>query len=143
MLSFVRFDIFATVFHTSCGKIFSFGLYILNNIFLRFSEFAMLDKNEHPFSNKYGATAEAVLTDYLSTDDIVETSMDELVAFINSKRHGRISNPEKTTYLLQKATQDSYRLDKCLYEPLTISISCSVNCINAFKKELKAINDAI
>ncbi len=31
--------------------------YILNNIFLKFSEFAMLNNDEHPFSNKYGATA--------------------------------------------------------------------------------------
>lgn len=117
--------------------------YMLNNIFLKFSQFALLDKEEHPFSNKYGATAEAILTDYLSTEDIVNASIDELVAFISSKSRGRIADPEQTTYLLQKAARDSYRLDKCLYEPLTISIACSFNCISAFKKELKAINDAI
>ncbi len=117
--------------------------YMLNNIFLKFSEFAMLNKDEHPFSDKYGATAEAVLTDYLSTEDIVDASVDELVAFISSKSRGRIADPEQTTYLLQKAAQDSYRLDKCLYEPLTVSIGCSFNCISAFEKELKAINGAI
>ena len=42
--------------------------YLLNNIFLKFSEFAMLDKQRHPFSDKYGATAQAVLTEYLSTE---------------------------------------------------------------------------
>ena len=117
--------------------------YMLNNIFLKFSEFAMLKKDEHPFSDKYGATAEAVLTDYLSTEDIVDASVDELVAFISSKSRGRIADPEQTTYLLQKAAQDSYRLDQCLYEPLTVSIGCSFNCISAFEKELKAINAAI
>jgi len=117
--------------------------YMLNNIFLKFSEFAMLNKGEHPFSDKYGATAEAVLTDYLSTEDIVDASVDELVAFISSKSRGRIADPEQTTYLLQKAAQDSYRLDQCLYEPLTVSIGCSFNCISAFEKELKAINAAI
>lgn len=30
---------------------------MLNNIFLKFSEFAMLNKGEHPFSDKYGTTA--------------------------------------------------------------------------------------
>lgn len=117
--------------------------YMLNNIFLKFSEFAMLNKEEHPFSDKYGATAEAVLTEYLSTEAIVNASVDELVAFISSKSRGRISDPEQTTYLLQKAATNSYRLDKCLYEPLTVSIGCSFNCINAFEKELKAIDDAI
>ena len=117
--------------------------YLLDNIFLKFSEFAMLNKGEHPFSDKYGATAEAVLTDYLSTEYIVDASVDELVAFISSKSRGRIADPEQTTYLLQKAAQDSYRLDQCLYEPLTVSIGCSFNCISAFEKELKAINAAI
>ncbi|NBH15866.1 IS110 family transposase, partial [Lachnospiraceae bacterium] len=45
--------------------------------------------------------------------------------------------------LLQQAAKRSYRLDKSLYEPLTASISCSFNCIRAFQKELKAIDDAI
>ncbi len=116
---------------------------MLNSIFLKFSEFAMLGKDEHPFSDKYGATAEAVLTDYLSTEDIVDASVDDLAAFISSKSRGRISDPGQTAYLLQKAAQDSCRLDKCLYEPLTVSIGCSFNCISAFEKELKAINGAI
>ena len=98
---------------------------MLNSIFLKFSEFAMLGKDEHPFSDKYGATAEAVLTEYLSTEDIVDASVDDLVAFISSKSRGRISDPGQTAYLLQKAAQDSCRLDKCLYEPLTVSIGCS------------------
>ena len=117
--------------------------YMLNNIFLKFSEFVMLGKEEHPFSNKYGATAEAVLTDYLSTEAVVNASVDELIAFISSKSRGRTADPVQTTYLLQKAAKDSYRLDKCLYEPLTVSIGCSFNCIGAFEKELKAIDDAI
>lgn len=117
--------------------------YMLNNIFLKFSEFAMLGKDKHPFSNKYGATAEAVLTDFLSTEAIVNTPVEELIAFISSRSHGRISDPKQTAYLLQKAANASYRLDKCLYEPLTVSIGCSFNCISAFEKELKAIDDAI
>ncbi|MBT9779914.1 IS110 family transposase, partial [Clostridium sp. MCC353] len=67
--------------------------YMLNNIFLKFSEFAMLGKDKHPFSNKYGATAEAVLTDFLSTEAIVNTPVEELIAFISSRSHGRISDP--------------------------------------------------
>jgi hypothetical protein len=117
--------------------------YLLNNIFLKFSEFAMLNKEEHPFSNKYGATAEAILTEYLSTEDLVNTSIEDLVNFVSTKSRGRISNPVETAELLKLAARNSYRLDKCLYEPLTISISCSFNCIKAFEKELKAIEDAI
>ena len=41
------------------------------------------------------------------------------------------------------AARNSYRLDKCLYEPLTISIASSFNCISSFEKELKVIDKAI
>lgn len=117
--------------------------YMLNNIFLKFSEYALLRNGEHPFSNKYGATAEAILTEYTTNDDIVTSSIEELVAFINSKSRGRIADPQETAKIVQAAARNSYRLDKCLYEPLTISIASSFNCISSFEKELKAIDKAI
>lgn len=118
-------------------------VYMLNNIFLKFSEFAFLQKDEHPFSNKYCATAEAILTEFTTTEQIVNTPIEELVELITARSHGRIINPMNTAELLQKAARDSYRLDKCLYEPLTTSIACSFNCIRAFEKELKALDIAI
>lgn len=117
--------------------------YLLNNVFLKFSEFAMLKNEEHPFSNKYGATAEAILTEFMTNEDLINSSTEELIEFINTKSRGRISDPDETATLLQTAARNSYRLDKCLYEPLTVSISSSFNCISAFEKELKAIDDAI
>ncbi len=110
--------------------------YLLNNIFLKFSEFAMLKNEEHPFSNKYGATAKAILTDFMTNEELINADTDELIDFIKSKSKNRISFPNKTAELLQKAARDSYRLDKCLYEPITITISSSFNCIKAFEKEL-------
>lgn len=113
--------------------------YMLNNIFLKFSQFAMPGKEEHPFSNKYGAAAEAVLTDCLSTEAIVNASVDELIAFISSKSRGRISDPEQTAYLLQKAAKDSYRLDKCLYEPLTVSVGVLLTASVHSKRSLRPL----
>ena len=117
--------------------------YMLNNIFLKFSEYALLRDGEHPFSNKYSATAEAVLTEFTTNEDIVNSSIEDLVAFINTKSRGRIADPEETAKIVQAAARNSYRLDKCLYEPLTISIASSFNCISSFEKELKAIDKAI
>ena len=116
---------------------------MLNNIYLKFSEYALLRNWEHPFSNKFGATAEAVLTEYTTNEDIVNSSIEELVGFINSKSKGRIADPEETAKIIQAAARNPYRLDKCLYEPLTISIASSFNCISSFEKELKAIDKAI
>jgi transposase len=117
--------------------------YMLSNVFLKFSEFALLQGNEHPFSDKYGATASSILTQFLSSEDIANASIEDLVDFVSTKSRKRISNPQITAEILQQAARNSYRLDKCLYEPLTTSIACSFNCIQAFEKELKAINKAI
>lgn len=117
--------------------------YMLSNIFLKFSELSILDDDKQPFSNNYGATASAVLTDFLSTEDIVNMSLDALIAYICKKGKNRFVNPEHTASLLQQAARNSYRLDKCLYEPLTISIASSFNLISAYEAEMKAINKAI
>ncbi|CAB1244500.1 IS110 family transposase [Clostridium sp. WLY-B-L2] len=117
--------------------------YMLSNVFLKFSEFALLQGEEHPFSDKYGATASSILTEFLSSEDIANASVEYLVDFVNRKSRKRISDPKMTVEVLQQAARNSYRLDKCLYEPLTTSIACSFNCIQAFEKELKAINKAI
>ena len=117
--------------------------YALNNIFLKFSEFALLRKDEHPFSDKYGATAEAILTEFMTNDDLINAPIEELVDFIYSKSRGRIAEPVQVADIIQTAARNSYRLDHCLYEPLTVSIASSFNCISAFEKELKAIDKAI
>ena len=65
------------------------------------------------------------------------------MAFLADKSRNRIKDISKTVDLLRKAARDSYRLDKALYEPLSVSIASSFNCIETFKKEIKAINAAI
>lgn len=117
--------------------------YVLNNIFLKFSEFALLAGEESPLSNKFSATAEAILTEYKTTEDIANAPVEELVGFVAATGRGRFSDPDQVAALLQKAARDSYRLDKSLYEPITTSIACSFNCIRAFEKEKKALDKAI
>lgn len=117
--------------------------YMLSNVFLKFSELPVLEKDSQPFSDKYGATAASILTDFLSTDEIADMSLDDLVDFIRKKGKNRFPEPDKTAELLQKAARDSYRLDKCLYEPLTIALSSSFNVIKSYSKELKTVNSAI
>ena len=48
--------------------------YALNNIYLKFSELAVInDTEERPFSNRYSVTAEGVLTNFLTLEDIAES----------------------------------------------------------------------
>ena len=117
--------------------------YVLNNVFLKFSEFALLSGEDSPVSNKFSATAEAILTEFKTTEDIANAPLEELIDFISASGHGRFSDPGQVASLLQKAARNSYRLDKALYEPITTSIACSFNCIRAFEKEQKALDKAI
>ena len=117
--------------------------YMVSNIYLKFSELAVLDKDEKPFSNTYGVTSAAVLTEFLSLDDITYSSIEDLVAFVSAKGKNRFSDPYETARLLQKAARDSYRLDQVLYEPLNTSIASSFNLIKAFDDEIKVVDKAI
>lgn len=117
--------------------------YILSNIFLKFSELAVLSKDEHPFSNTFGASSIATLTEFMSTEEIATASIENLVSFIVAKGKNRFSDPEATAKLLQKAARDSYRLDKALYDPLNATIAASLNCIKALESEVKALDKSI
>lgn len=117
--------------------------YMLSNIFLKFSEFSLLEGDEQPFSNSFGATAASVLTDFLSTEEIVEMPTEDLISYICEKGHNRFPDPENTASLLKQVARNSYRLDKCLYEPLTISIASSFTLISTYASEIKSVNKAI
>jgi len=108
-------------------------------MFLKFSELAVLDDEERPFSTNYGATASCVLTEFLSIEEIVAMPIESLVAFLCQKGKNRFTNPDHTAALLKQAARNSYRLDQCLYEPLTISLASSFNCISAYEAEIKSI----
>ena len=117
--------------------------FILNNIFLKFSELAVLEKSEHPFSDKFGATAVSVITDFYSPDEIANMPLSDLIEYLNIKGKNRFTDTENTAKLLQKAARDSYRLDKALYEPINLAISTSFNAISLYQKQLKDLDKAI
>lgn len=88
---------------------------MLSNIFLKFSEFSVLEQEEQPFSNSFGATASSVLTNFLSTEEIIEMPMEDLIYYICEKGHNQFSASEDTARLLKQAAQNSYRLDIYLF----------------------------
>ena len=101
------------------------------------------EKTYLPFCDIYGATSSSVLMEYFSPEEILDSSEEDLIAFLAKKSRNRIKDISKTADLLKKAARDSYRLDKALYEPLNVSIASSFNCIETFKREIKVIDNAI
>lgn len=117
--------------------------YMVSNLYLKFSELQLLEGDDKPFGNLYGATSSAVLTEFLSPQEIIDMPEEDLLAFLAQKSRNRISDLSNTSELLRKAARDSYRLDKCMYEPLNISLASSFNCIQAYQKEIRLIEQAI
>lgn len=120
--------------------------YCLNNIYLKFSQFrkknGKLD-TDNPFSNVFGATATAVLTDFITIDDIVSMDIQELVNYLNEKSKGRFADPEEVARLLRDCVNQSYRLDRVSYDALNITISSNIRMIKTLEKELKSIDKQI
>ena len=106
------------------------------NLYLKFSELQLLEGDDKAFGSLYGATSSAVLTEFLSPQEIIDMPEEESLPSLAGKSRNRISDLSKTSELLRKATRDSYRLDKCMYEPLNISLASSFNCIHAYQKEI-------
>lgn len=117
--------------------------YMVSNLYLKFSELQLLEGDDQPFSNLYGSTSSAVLTEFMSLQEIIDTPEEELLKFLAKKSRNRIEDISKTSDLLKKAARDPYRLDKCMYEPLNVSLASSFNCIQTYQKEMKLINQAI
>lgn len=117
--------------------------YMVSNLYLKFSELQLLDGEAQPFSNIYGATSSAFLTEFFSLQDIIDASEEDLLQFLSAKSRNRITDISKTSEMLRKAARDSYRLDKCMYEPLNVSLASSFNCIQTYQKEIKLIDQAI
>lgn len=66
-----------------------------------------------------------------------------LVLQLLTRHRMHITDPDEAAKIVLAAARNSYKLDKCLYEPLTISIAASFNCISSFEEELKAMGKAI
>ena len=117
--------------------------YMVSNVYLKFSELTVRKNGDHPFHSNYSASAEALLTEFYSLQDIVDTPVEDLTAFLVQAGKNRFSDPEKVAEILTKAARDSYRLDKQLYEPINTAIASSFNCISTFEREIKDVNKAI
>lgn len=115
--------------------------YVSANIFLKFS--ALSTSQNKPFSNTFGKSSSAILTEFLSTEDIINTPIDELVDFISSKGKNRFKIPENNANILVKAARDSYRLDKVSYEAVGSAIASSLTIINCLQNEIKNVDKAI
>ncbi|MGB9591510.1 MAG: IS110 family transposase [Candidatus Kryptoniota bacterium] len=113
--------------------------YILNTIFLKFSAFTQ----EHPFGNSFGKTAEALLTEFTTSEDIAEMPLETLVDFLMTHGKARFRNPGEIAATLKKVARESYRLRPELAKSVTLILALAFRNIRALQESLKELDRAV
>ena len=110
-----------------------------NYLFMKCSGLAQ----EKVFSNNYGATALAVFEEFGTPDDIVNTNIEELTAFIAAKGKNRFPHPDEIAKAVQSAARGSYRLPKTVNDSVNQVLSISISSMRAMQDQIKTLEKEI
>ena len=113
--------------------------YFLSHLFLKYSAFTSLK----PFSNTFGATSQAFITEFFSVDEVAEMSVEALASFICEHGKNRFPDPKKTLEVIKKVTRESYRIRPTLSTSDTLILASTLQNIRALTQSPKEVNKAI
>ena len=116
--------------------------YLSTNLFLKFSALKV-NPETNPFSNTFSKTAECMLSDYLTSEEIVNASLDELVQKISEISKNHFDDSAEVAKMLQKVARDSYRLDKVSSDSVSMSMASSFRLIRTYEQEMKILDKEI
>ena len=111
----------------------------LTHLFLKFSGFCQ----EEPLSDPFGAASSALLTEFFSVDEIAQMPVEDLTDFLVEKGKNRFPDPEAVARATRQAARNSYRLSKCLADPVNIVLAMTMENIRFFEKQIGSIDKAI
>ena len=113
--------------------------YMVSNLFLKFSKLSQ----EKVFSNNFGATAETLLTEFESSEDIASKPIDELIDIIKIASKNRFEDIHSTAISITEAAKSSFKVNKQLDDSLSVVIRSCYENINSLEKSIKHINTSI
>lgn len=113
--------------------------YMVSNLFLKFSKLSQ----EKVFSNNFGATAETLLTEFESSEDIASKPIDELIDIIKIASKNRFEDIHSTAISITEAAKSSFKVNKQLDDSLSVVIKSCYENINSLEKSVKHINTSI
>lgn len=116
--------------------------YLSTNLFLKFSALKV-NPETNPFSNTFSKTASNMLSDSLTTEEIANAEIEDLVIRISKLSKNRFESSEEVARMLKKASRDSYRLDKVSSDSVSISMASSFRLIRIYEDELKTLDREI
>ncbi len=113
--------------------------YLFSLIFLKFSAY----KQQKTFSNEFGATSKAILTDFLTTDEIADTSVEKLTEFIIEHGKNRFADPDEIVKKIKAMARKSYKIRPELAKSVNLVLAMTMKNITVMQKSLKEVNKAI
>ena len=111
----------------------------LTLLFLAASEYDRLE----PFSDPFGATSTAVLTEFGTLDELAAVPLEELTAFIDERGRHRFTDPAAPARLLRQVTADSFRLDDDAVEPVHFALTSALAHIRFLTQQLGVLDRRI
>ena len=113
--------------------------YFLTHLFLKFSSFSSLK----PFSDTFGKTSLAVITEFFSVDGIAAIPIEKLVDFIIKQGKNRFKEPQKIAETVKKVARESYRIRPSLANSVNLILASTLQNIRTLSASLKEVNEAI
>lgn len=112
---------------------------LLTNLFLTF-----IDYSNGPFEkDKLSPTSLAVMEEFDSAENLVNLSLDELVAFLIKHSRNNFKDPVAVAQTLQKAARSSYRLPELVTGSVNLAIASLIRVIRTIKEQVKSLDKAI
>ena len=111
----------------------------VETLFYKFSDL----QSSEVFSDTFGATSLAVITEFFSVDDIAYMDLQELADFINNKGKGKFTDSTAIAKELQAVARSSYRLSKTVNESVNQLLAIRLIGIKAIQNQIKELDKAI
>ena len=113
---------------------------------MRFQSYAFLKcsdwKRVKPFSDIFGATSIALLTEF-TVAELQEMTHDQLVDLITRRGQGRFQDPTATARAVRQALRTSYPIDPQMDEMVTATLAAGWDHIRYLKRAMKHLDQLI
>ncbi len=113
--------------------------YTANLIYLKASQYRPKD----PFVDVYGATSQAVLSEFASCEQIVATPVEQLAALLDARSRGQLEDPAQTAKELQTVAGASYPLATALQPSVNVVLGLGLEHIQFLERQEQRIAGAI
>lgn len=114
--------------------------HFIENLYYKLNKLVISDELN---TSVFGSTMMSLLTEDMTTDDLLNISINDLADYLNEHGRGRFANPEALAKTIQKAVRASYRLDKVIANSVDTVLSVYAEEIKAFQKMIKDLDKAI